>query len=464
MTSNDSGMKVSNIFKWSTAESAVDEYHKFMMIHSNLQLAGDYAYLLQGPDAIDEAYPPLPGPFQPTILGNYIDMSQPNKNIYNTEDSEYKKNKLAISTLRALHRKKCGLAISVLESLFDIDSNARISIAEERMNLEALTPPTELSVIYLAQLALLKLRFAPNKPTDGALYISKLESINFADGRGFATNSNEFAQALNALAKMNSTPDRLVIQKYLSDGLKQLPNLNMHLLQLATANSSADIPAVPSWRTCLNSCEFSVTNYPSWAIPPPSGNNNSAYSVSSYCITCGRGNHCINCTFKHCICGIDLVANPNHRATDKEHDKLRADFFANKKSQGSGDSGGRGGGGGRSGNSRGGRSPGRGGRDGGRGRGGRGGRSDSDRGANHSKKGSSSSKGKEDKSNNDHKSISHTLSEVEKTVALMAKACEANLKLQTKLNKQLDTDDDRYSNALVARKKPRKDRADSESS
>jgi hypothetical protein len=49
-------------------------------------------------------------------------------------------------------------------------------------------------------------------------------------------------------------------------------------------------------------------------------------------------------------------------------------------------------------------------------------------------------------------------------VALMAKACEANLKLQTKLNRQLDTDDDRYSNALVARKKPRKERANSESS
>jgi hypothetical protein len=452
MTSNESGIKISNIFKWATALSAVDEYQKFLYLISNLRLAHDYSYLTQGFEVIDELNPALPDPFESSIAGIYANMTLANKNTYNLEEAEYKRNLLAITTARSLHRKKCGLAIAHLESLFDIDSNARIFIVEERMRLEATDVPVNLAAVYLAQLALLKLRFAPNKPTDGAIWIKKLETINFADGRGFSTNSNEFTQALNALTQMNLPPDRLVIQKYLSDALFDLPNLNQHLMELAVANSSDVIPAVPSWKTCLEKCEFSVSNYPKWGQPNPTIESNAAYSVSTYCHKCGRNNHCINCTFKHCICGKDLIAYPAHRATDKEHDKLRAEFNSRKQSEG------RGGAGGRSGDSRGGRSSGRGGRDGGRGRGGRGGRSDNGRGGNHSSnsnKKATSSKGKEDNNNNDHKSISHTLSEVEKTVAMMAQACDLNLKLQNKLNKQLDSDYEGHSSALVARKKRR---------
>jgi uncharacterized membrane protein YgcG len=446
-----------NIFKWDQAHSAVQEYATFSVLLSNLQLAGDYSYLVRGDAAILEYNPPIDDPFVFSASErDYADLTDAKKTLYKLEQQEYKKEAIQTTSLRSAHRKKCGQAISSLEALFEVSSNARKLLASTRMTQEALDPRPELHVVYLAQLAALKTRYAPNKPTDGAHWISMLVGINFADGRGFASNSNDFSEAMDALATMTLTPDRLLSQKYLSDALSKVPNIAPELIQMAKDNAAdiatiagGGIPArlIPTWKTCLMACDELIRNFPDWDTigKATSSAPSTSYSATTYCPLCGRNNHTINCTWKTCICGVDIKTDPTHRATDKAHDKKRAEFNAGSGGRGRGSSDSRGG---RSGD-RGGRTGrGRGGRAGRGGRSGRGGRGDN---LLTIPDGKSSKSGK----SNTELSImlAQSLTGIDKSVAAMAQACESNLKWTKRINEQLASDsEDESSNALVVKK------------
>jgi hypothetical protein len=453
----DTTKETNSIFNWTDAASAIHDYANFKVVLSNNQMAGDYGYLVQGTLAVLA--------YNPAILADHVFLDgdfdpaweYPKKAAWKSEESEHKKDVAVIALARNLHKKKCGLAISSLESMFEISSNARKLLAAERTRLESTIVPTELHSIYVALLAVLKIRFAPNKPTDGSYWINKLTKLDFADGRGFASNASDFAEAMASLSDMSLTPDRLVAQKYLSDALAKLPLLAMHLITLSVQNAAdahpgAAVPDIPRWQSCLTACEDTMRSFPDWDVKAPSNSSavksNQSYAATTYCPKCGRNNHTIDCTFRYCICGKDTKADPSHRACDKAHDKLRGEFnarFSGSRGGGSSDSrGGRSGG-------RGGRSErGRGGRGGRGGRSGRGGRGDNQLTIKDGKR--SSKQGKDDSLT----PIGETINKIDDSVTLMARVCEINTQLTQRLLTQLDSGDDEDKSTALVTKRSRK--------
>jgi hypothetical protein len=345
----------------------------------------------------------------------------------------------------------------------------------------AQVPVPEPSVTYRAIIADIELKYAPNKPVDIESWQKKAQAINCRDGRGFQTNCNEFIEALEELTTLNAAPDRMMIQRWISEHfLKDAPSDFRSRLPAFGALNATDAvagavqPAVPRWRTFLNELASDISNFASWDYIKDSDKKAEGRTVTiqqvsatSYCYRCGKYGHAKkDCTSTRCVCGIYMNKLPNgHNTGDSSHDAKRVELLKlynerNKKS--SADRGTR---------------PGGRGADGGRnpsGRGGRGrGATQVKGGSNQSSQNSKSASGKDGKADAKVPLADKVTSLIESAAAQtdqMTKLLKSHDKLKVKLARTLDaqedaesesSDDDdgkktKTSTALVVSKKKRR--------
>jgi hypothetical protein len=405
-------------------------------------------------DAVALRYPDVPDEFvfSLAIPNGYNGLSKENKVLYNSEKNIYNAQLKINKDERLLHQTKCDLAFSDLSDQFHIDCVARKRIYEMKKAALAQNPVPEPSATYRAILADIELKYAPNKPVDIESWQKKAKSINCRDGRGFQTNCNEFIEAIEELTALNAAPDRMMIQKWISEHfLKDAPSdfrsrlPGFGALNAADAVAGAVQPAVPRWRTFLNELASDISNFASWDYIKTNDQKAEGRVVSvnqsattSYCYRCGKyGHNKKDCTSTRCVCGLYLNKVPNgHNTGDTSHDAKRVDYLKlyNERNKKSADRGGRPGG---RGDDR--RNP--------SGRGGRG------RGATTVKGGSNSPQNpkpdaKDGKSESKPPSAAQVTALIE-TAAIqteqMSKLLKSHEKLKVKLARTLDADDDAES-------------------
>jgi hypothetical protein len=254
------------IYKWNTLIDATKNFRNYEMDLDNLQTKGDYSYLLN-PVIHNDRNPPLMAAFVPSFAmpaGGYNALPIASKSLYMTESNAWNSMDKLVREKRAKHTAHCNLAFSDLNSLFSSDCFVRRRIFEMRKAAHALIPLPEDSDVYLQILVYIQ-TYAPNKPVDIETWLKTAQALSCRDGRGWAVNCGEFVEALEHLQDLGALPDRMTIQRWISEiFLKDAPSaMRSHLSAYGRDNATdatagAVQPAVPRWKTLLETLSIDI--------------------------------------------------------------------------------------------------------------------------------------------------------------------------------------------------------------
>ena len=349
MTSKDKVEEV--MFNWNTARDAELEFLRFEMIQMNDETEGGYAYL-DDPAMFQARYPILPGPFVSSVMppgaidGAYAALSQANKTIYMAEKNAYDLSLRSIKEQIKECHKHIDIAIAKIEKRFFHSCAVRKRFYQIRTEIGLLpAPPTQ--VDKYRQMKAYVFTFKPDKPKDIDRYLNVLKTTNCRNGEGWQVNSDNFADALHYLQGMGNLPDRLSIQKWISEVLlRGAPEMMRYPLLLYGKQNAEDLkpgapePAIPRWVTCINEITDIVDQFPEldYIGKMPSAETRVTtyqYTVANYCPKCGRDGHSGDvCTYSKCVCRGPL--NAGHNLADAEHEQNRkniAEFVKQRREQ-----------------------------------------------------------------------------------------------------------------------------------
>jgi hypothetical protein len=295
--------------------------------------------------------PPLPAPFVPSVPlgpGGYAALALNLKQNFQTEKSEWDRRVKAATDLRTSHASKTGSANALLLAKFTPTCVCGKSIYNimKAGQLAALDP----GVIFFNMLTHITTAFAPTQATDATVLILKLAAADFHDGRGFEINASEFLETFDQLTLLNAAPVPLIMQKNVASAIRLFPRFDKDLSALRELNDAdaaalllgVPLPAIPRWRTMLETCTKDIRAYIDWDFNGKTTSagyktktqpkakdtkaNSSTESKAPYCSKCGRNNHSLDkCVARRCLCGRRLDQG-NCNVKDAAHDKLRADY------------------------------------------------------------------------------------------------------------------------------------------
>jgi len=260
------------VHSWNSVHDAnqKDAFKSYEAQLNHNMIKGNYKYLKSAASVALRNPAPLAA-FVPSMNmpNGYDGLNAANKALYNQEYNRYAQSLKINNDLIREHNLKLDSAFSDLQDQFQIGCVARKDIDALIADAEAAVPPVDGDVTYRAIIADIETKYAPNKPVDIEFWQKRAQSLNIRDGRGFSINSTEFIEAVNQLTTLGVPPDRMMIQRWISQGfMKDSPlQLIPYLSSLGRLNQTDAVvgavqPAIPRWRAFLTEVAAEIANFP----------------------------------------------------------------------------------------------------------------------------------------------------------------------------------------------------------